>query len=272
MYNLVCFDIDGTLLNKERTLSEYTIKVLRNLTIPFVLASSRMPKAMKYFYEQIGISNGSMICYNGALTINSIGEYICDIGIPAEVLKFISSFKFESEFNMSVYAYDNWYTSAEDYWTLREINNTRAQPIYLNETEISSILKINNHKPHKIMCMGDIEIIEELSNNLNNVFENDLNLYRSKPTYLEITAKNINKASALALLNNAVFRVKPESIIAFGDNMNDIELLKFAGLGVAVSNANPEVLNIADLITDSNINDGVAKSLVEILKLDIYKS
>ncbi|MCF6182934.1 MAG: HAD-IIB family hydrolase [Lutibacter sp.] len=87
-------------------------------------------------------------------------------------------------------------------------------------------------------------------------------LYRSKPTYIEISHKSVSKKTAIDVLLKKCFpEISIKNIVAFGDNYNDIEMLKAVGLGVAVANANEEVLAIADKITDSNKNDGVAKMI-----------
>jgi hydroxymethylpyrimidine pyrophosphatase-like HAD family hydrolase len=89
-------------------------------------------------------------------------------------------------------------------------------------------------------------------------------LYRSKDTYIEISHKNISKKTAIeVLLKDHYTNISMDKVIAFGDNYNDIEMLKAVGLGVAVANANYEVLQIADVVTDTNKNDGVAKAIKE---------
>ena len=90
-------------------------------------------------------------------------------------------------------------------------------------------------------------------------------LYRSKETYIEISHKSISKKTAIEVLLRKIYpQLSMENVIAFGDNYNDIEMLKAVGLGVAVSNANDEVLKVANKITDTNKNDGVAKLLKEL--------
>jgi hypothetical protein len=89
--------------------------------------------------------------------------------------------------------------------------------------------------------------------------------YRSKPTYIEISHSSVSKKTAIeVLLNSCYTNISMENIVAFGDNYNDIEMLKAVGLGVAVANAIEEVLQIADKITDTNKNNGVAKTLQEL--------
>ena len=89
-------------------------------------------------------------------------------------------------------------------------------------------------------------------------------LYRSKPTYIEISHKSISKKTGIeVLLKNCYPALSMKNVVAFGDNYNDIEMLEAVGLGIAVANANKEVLAIADIITDSNKDDGVVKAIQE---------
>jgi hydroxymethylpyrimidine pyrophosphatase-like HAD family hydrolase len=92
----------------------------------------------------------------------------------------------------------------------------------------------------------------------------ELNAYRSKPTYLEISSKQISKLSALSFLLEQNFPVSLEEVIAFGDNYNDIEMIQGVGLGVAVGNAKEEVKAVANRLTLSNLEDGVAVVLEEV--------
>jgi Cof subfamily protein (haloacid dehalogenase superfamily) len=118
---------------------------------------------------------------------------------------------------------------------------------------------------HKMMCMGDEAEIEILYKVLENSFSSEIMLYRSKPTYIEISHSSVSKKTAIeVLLNSCYTNISMENIVAFGDNYNDIEMLKAVGLGVAVANAIEEVLQIVNKITDTNKNDGVAKAFQEL--------
>jgi len=103
--------------------------------------------------------------------------------------------------------------------------------------------------------MGPPEAINSLESELKNNHP-DITVYKSKPTYLEIMAQNVLKSSAIAILIKARGVVK-EEIVAIGDNYNDIDMLRFAGLGVAMGNAPDEVKSAADIVTLSNDEDGL---------------
>jgi Cof subfamily protein (haloacid dehalogenase superfamily) len=151
-----------------------------------------------------------------------------------------------------------------DYWAKREENNTKVTPAIKSPVEVLKSWVAEEKGAHKIMCMGDAEEIDALYKSLENNFSDEIMLYRSKDTYIEISHKDISKKTAIeVLLKQCYTNISMEKVIAFGDNYNDIEMLKAVGLGIAVANANEEVLKVAKAITDSNKKDGVAKAIKE---------
>jgi Cof subfamily protein (haloacid dehalogenase superfamily) len=112
--------------------------------------------------------------------------------------------------------------------------------------------------------MGKEEEIESLERSLKNDCSEELTIYRSKPTYLEIMHHTVTKTYAIRFLQEK-FNLEQNQIIAVGDNFNDIDMLQYAGLGVAMGNAPEQVKQIADEITSSNDDNGVAKVIQKYL-------
>jgi len=263
MWNYVFSDIDGTLLNKDRRLSKQTVSVLQEVkkAATIILISSRMPKAMIYFQEELGILEAPLVCYNGGLVLRSGKDYlhqsniILDLPISSELTRKIYDMVTAFNVNLSLYSYDEWYTFENDYWTKREVNNTRVSPTFID----SKFMTSNNIPAHKIMVMGDKARIDAIVNSLADQFSSKLHLYRSKDTYLEISSAETSKGHAVntILQTDQEKPVKPTSI-AFGDNFNDISMFQAVDFGVAVNNAKPELLELADAVGLSNVEDGVA--------------
>ncbi|MFD1292776.1 Cof-type HAD-IIB family hydrolase [Lutibacter holmesii] len=266
-YQLICSDIDGTLLNKNRELSKATIEeVQRVAPIPMVLISSRMPKALRHLQIEFGNVSTPLIAYNGGLVLDK-DRVLHSTFIKNEVLAEIISKSADTSIHLSLYHADEWYVPSMDYWAKREENNTKVTPEIKSSVEVLNTWIQEGKGAHKIMCMGDAEEIDALYKSLEITFSNEIMLYRSKDTYIEISHKDISKKTAIeVLLNNHYTDISMNKVIAFGDNYNDIEMLKAVGLGVAVANANEEVLQIADAVTDTNKNDGVAKAIKEFIK------
>lgn len=256
---LICSDIDGTLLDKERALSAATISQVNRLSeIPFILISSRMPKAMRHLQEELNNPHLPLIAYNGGLIIDN-GEIIDTTEIENSITETLYKFISETSLHLSLYHNDEWYVPSMDYWAQREGNNTKVTPeIQPIETTLNN-WKSEKKGAHKIMVMGEPREIDLVVRLIEKDMDEDIIGYRSKDSYLEIAHKSISKKTAIeTLLNSHYPRLSLENVLAFGDNCNDIEMLKAVGVGVAVENANQDTLSIADTVTKSNKQDGVA--------------
>lgn len=264
MYKAICTDIDGTLLNGERELSPRTVSAFKalNKDIPVILASSRMPAAMRHLQEKLGITQHPLICYNGGYLIDQdkVTKIVDSVTIPFLIAQDIAVWAEKTALHASFYFEDSWYAPLMDFWTEREMNNTKVQANILANSTLINQWKPTSNGAHKIMCMGEPEIIDDLVKYLTER-KAPLHLYRSKDTYLEIAPLQISKASALNLLIKNKYNFSVDDVVAFGDNFNDIELLKEVGKGIAVANARPELKAVADEITDAAKEDGVAKAI-----------
>lgn len=267
-YKIIFTDIDGTLLNKDRELSELTISVFQQLQkeVPVVLISSRMPQAMRHLQEKLQISHQPLICYNGGLIIVD-GKTVSSTPIPLPILENLVDFNEDLNCHLSLYHNEEWYVPSMDFWALREENNTKVTPVVASYQEVLAQWKQEERSAHKIMCMGEEAQIDSIAAFLEEHFQEHLNLYRSKPTYLEIANKEVSKLTAISILLQDPFQLKLEEAIAFGDNYNDYEMLKAVGMGIAVGNAKPEILEIAKEITFHGKEDGVARSLQKLFNL-----
>jgi Cof subfamily protein (haloacid dehalogenase superfamily) len=267
-YKIIFTDIDGTLLNKERELSPLTLEVIQQLQkeVPVVLISSRMPAAMRHLQEELHIEHQPLICYNGGLIIVD-DEIISSTEIPVSVLEELQSFNTEVNCHISLYNGDEWYVPQYDHWARREESNTKVNPSVSGMTEVLQKWKKEQKGAHKVMCMGEAEQIDKISDQLFHSFGKQLHLYRSKPTYLEVANKEVSKLTAIKLLLERHFHFSLKESVAFGDNYNDYEMLKAVGMGVAVGNAKPEILKIAREITHHGKEDGVAKSIQKLFRL-----
>lgn len=257
-------DIDGTLLNSEREPSELLKQEVRRITalgVPFILISSRMPAAMTHLQRDLGIEGLPLICYNGGLVLVD-GQAIHSCAIPVELVAEIHALNADNALHLSLYHQDDWFVESLDYWAKREENNTKVSPQVKPIGEVIADWTTTQTGAHKVMCMGEKEALDQLVVALTARFSDRLHLYRSKDTYLEIADKRISKLTGIqTLLAHHYPTLTLADCLAFGDNYNDIEMLEAVGKGVAVANAKPEVLAVADAVTTSNYEDGVARGL-----------
>jgi hypothetical protein len=262
-FKLIFSDIDGTLLDSSRNISEQTIVAYDNLRsrIPFVLISSRQPSAMYYLQKDLGLENEVLVCYNGGMIIKG-DQILSSTTIPNHTTCKAIKIAENIDLHLSLYREDDWYAPKKDFWSDREQNNTRVNPTISSFEDMHRLFTQNQWGSHKMMGMGDADKIDQLISELELKFPNQLHCYRSKDTYVEIAPKNISKKTAIQTVLRELYpEIKIEECIAFGDNFNDMEMLQAVGIGVAVDNAKPEVKNVADFLTESNKEHGVAKFL-----------
>lgn len=268
---LICTDVDGTLLNKQREVDDYTIKAVAQLDpkIRFVLASSRMPKALYHLQNTLNISQMPMICYNGALVLTSGTAFdskkiISSITISSEIVKAITELADQHKIHISLYQNNTWLASAIDFYAQREINNTRVKPDgLLSDFSAEELQNFIQNGAHKLMLMGEPKLLDLIEANVRENLQ--VAVWRSKDIYLEITPFT-NKNEGLQVLLNSFpegSKINLNEVMAFGDGYNDMEMLQNAGVGVAVENAVPELKQAAFAVTKPNIEHGVACYLEE---------
>ena len=263
----MCTDIDGTLLDSRRELSYNTIEAIRKLSpsMPVVLASSRMPSAMRHLQNELGILEHPLICYNGGYVVHYSSDGQADVlysaYIPLTICEKILTLAKGTSVHISLYQQDEWFAPKVDEWTNREATITKVAPIIKPGDEVLNLWQKSSHGAHKVMIMGAPAEIQILEATLRSTLSSEIHIYHSRSTYLELAPKVISKASALELLLKQLYGIGLSDVIAFGDNYNDIELLQSVGLGIAVGNAREEVKAVAKEITLDSKQDGVAHAL-----------
>ena len=257
-YKILCSDLDGTLLSTKSDVSDLAISEIARIKnkTRIILVSARMPRAMVYLQRRLAILDQPMVCYNGALVLDG------DTEIASTVIKMQQLFEIHNlaqlQFTqMGLYYKDEWYVEENTERVRKEIHYTQSTPVFRDTPDTLNDWEARSIGAHKVMLMGTKITSDALYPLLEKQFGNELNLYRSNDTLIEIAPKSVSKLTAI---NNLLKKDESlEDIIAFGDNYNDIEMLKHCGFGVAVGNAREEVKAIADAIALPNFEDGVAK-------------
>lgn len=255
-------DIDGTLLNSEDKITAKTKEAVQRMeqkNIPFVLVSARLPSGMSPMQKELELS-APMICYGGALVIdpNKENEVIYEETLPAKAVKAVyTTVRDEfSDISCAIYSQDEWMVNDPDNeWIKREEKTVQVPPVQKNLDEYVE----EEPKVYKILCTGDAAEIEKLEKTLNEELS-DVTVHKSKENNLEVVPKEASKDTAIKTVMERL-KVKQEEIMAIGDNFNDIDMLSFAGVGVAMGNAPDEVKESADEVTAGNDEDGVQKIL-----------
>ncbi|MFN2262355.1 MAG: Cof-type HAD-IIB family hydrolase [Psychroflexus sp.] len=269
MYKLIALDIDGTLLDKSKRVSLQTINAIKavSATSKIVLISSRMPNAMRHLQEALSIADMPLVAFNGGLVLHG-NDILSHTGIDFKTFRDVLDLNKDLNLHLSLYHNDEWYAPQEDHWSRREVANTKVEPVFKSNESVYKDWRPYNKEPHKIMCMGVEHKVEEFYQRLKDNLEDKLHLYRSKPTYIEMAPHAISKLSGLIVLTNKLYPdIELKDILAYGDNYNDVEMIDKVGLGVAVENAKDEVKAVANEITKSNLEHGVAVHLQKLFDL-----
>ena len=264
---LIVFDLDGTLLDVEHQLHKTTIeavKMIREKGIKTMVATGRMYCSAKPHTDLLAIED-PIITYNGALVIDPESEEeIFHDPIPFEVAKRITKMVVENNYHLQLYINDNLYVAEENEFTAKyeDLSGIKANIV-------GRLDEFLEEAPTKMMIIEDNEERQvEIHKFLEDNFNNDIEIASSYPSFTEITAKGISKAVPLKKLAEK-FSIKQEEIIAFGDGLNDLKMLEWAGKGVAMENAHPDLRSAADDIALNHNDLGIAKYLKECFQLDL---
>ena len=244
---MLIIDLDRTLLHTDKTISDYSVMVLnrcREKGIKIVFATARPVRTVQLFLEQIECD--AVIYHNGAFIIRNGKRFGNAYLVPYEEAqqilitiqaKYVGK-KLSVEINDALYA--NF--DVKEFWS-----NTNAVVTDFSdipEADADKVLiEINNKEEFdEVICMLSPEVYGEMS-------DGKLCLIMNKK------ATKLNAIKQLSLK----WKIPLEDMIAFGDDYNDIEMIKHCGIGVAMENAIDDVIRIADYVTESNDNDGVAR-------------
>jgi Cof subfamily protein (haloacid dehalogenase superfamily) len=245
IFRLAAIDLDGTLLRSDGTIGDRTKRAIRETTLDIVLVTARGPMTIHPIATELGVG-GTAICSNGALVVDLATQKIARqrlletevvLRLVHELRERLPGIRFAVEHES--FAHEPGFSA----WDWTPPPETRVADVVdlLADPATKLILR---HAGHETVAIQDLarEIVGE-----------GATVVASGSEAVEVTAAGVNKATAVAELG-----VPPEHVIAFGDYPNDIPLLTWAGRGVAMGNAHADVLAIADEVTATNDEDGVA--------------
>lgn len=260
---LIATDLDGTFLNSDSEISDYNKNVFQYLMkegIEIILSTGRAFNGMQRYKEIINNDNYSIVS-NGSMIADTNGNFVYNKVIDENYSKAIIDLRKKYKVYLHVYSGDKYIVSEPDFYYERYIEKEN-----ITDT-IVGLENIEDFNFSKMVFIGDNDELLKLQNEIRSNF--DLHTSFSHPSFLEILAKGINKGSALKWLCEKK-GINREEVIAFGDNYNDIEMIEYAGVGVAMGNAEEDVKKKADYVSLSNNEDGVGKFLNNFLNLKIF--
>jgi len=258
MIRCIAVDLDDTLLRKDLTIStknQAAIKAAIAAGVKVLLASGRMFCSMKPYARELGMDL-PLISYNGALIreANS-GKELYHQPVPrAETLQVLEMAR-RTGIHLNVYLNDTLYMDELTVWGENYAKVARVTP-----HPVGDVTKYLEELPHKILAIGEPERVDWLKTELVHKFGNKLNLVKSKPIFLEILAPGVSKGKSLTELTK-LWGIDQREVMAIGDAPNDLAMIEWAGVGVAIGNADTEVKASANLVVSDHEHDGVAEAI-----------
>ena len=255
---LVLCDMDGTLLLPDHTLSPRTfeaVKSLQDAGIHFTLASGRPPKAMREIIKQLDIQL-PFAGFNGGLLVNAQGEYLQSHHVHPEAVR--KTLDLLAGHKVEVWLF------VEDDWLLRDPHGEMVEHEQQGlgyAPQVVESFEPYLHQVHKIVATcNDAPLLMSLEQRLQPLLKGLAVASRSQARYLDITALEANKGNALVTLAEYL-DVPLARTVAIGDGGNDPAMFRRAGFSVAMGQAPEEVRAQAQVVTGSNIEDGVAQAI-----------
>ncbi len=241
---LAC-DLDRTLIAKDGMLpprTEAAIRAARAAGIRVVIATGRMFVSVRPYVLQAGIDD-PVVCYQGAVVAEpQSGRWLRHEPIPVALAKEAIEAIVGEGFHCNVYVDDELFVG-------KVTPEARAYADFqgLVIHEVGDLAAWLEKPATKVVSVGEPELLDGLEARLKERFAGRLYISKSLPFFLEIASPKVTKGSGLQFLADHI-GFSPERTVAFGDGENDIELLEWAGFGIAVANAHERLIGIADYV------------------------
>lgn len=200
-----------------------------------------------------------LVCYQGAVVVAGDGRWLRHTPIPLDLARETVAFVLGEGYGPNVYVDDELYVSevtqhSRDYAEFQHI------PIHA----VGDLLAWLESPPTKLVIVGDPDALDGVAARARGRFGDRLYVSKSLPFFLELAAAGVTKGSGLDFLAGEL-GFTPAETIAFGDGENDVELVEWAGYGIAVENAHPRVKAVASWVCPSAEHEGVAAVLEALL-------
>lgn len=262
MYKLIAIDMDGTLLNSDKVISKgnkAAIKKAIEKGVKVVITSGRGLKGLDKFLDEVNLrgENEYLIANNGG-TIYRTNDFECINykGLKGRDLLKAHALSVEFGFNIIAYTHEGCIAPEENEFSRFETEYV-GNPVRILDfnTDINDEDDIT-----KILFSQTEELLTKKMLQLPKGFYSEYNTVKTMPKVLEVMNKDCNKGYGVKVLADKL-GIKKEEIICIGDEANDIEMITYAGLGIAMGNASEQLKYVSQYITLDNDNDGVAKAI-----------
>ncbi len=262
-YRAAAFDLDGTLLRSDKSISDLTLHTIQQLQergMMIIIATGRSRESLEPFRSRLDIHT-PIICYSGACVMDAdTDEELVHLTMPEPVCRDIV--KLSREFNLPLHAYSNH----KLYYEPNSVQARSYEALARSSSVMIDFDSITSLTFTKAMYIGDVPTIERVRACLEQSYPGALSKVYTYLDYFEIMHARADKRYALEFVLSR-FGISQDQTLAFGDGENDLGMLAWAGHGVTMANAPQEVLRQARFIAPHNDEDGVARYLRKLLDL-----
>lgn len=261
---LIFINLDGTLLSGPRRLTERarrTITTVKEAGVEIVLYSSRPPRVIRPFHQQLGLQTPVIAC-NGALLWNMQTQAgLVHVPLDPSLAREIIELGRTLGAAMNIESDDDWFADRITR-SLQQAIDSRDIPGPDTVGDLESILEAGDPIDKLYLDLRDMEgpAAETALEAVRQAYGDKATIDETSPGFVNITAIDASKAGMAQLLARQM-QIPAEQTMAIGDHDSDAALLQWAGIGVAMGNATPAAKAAADVITSSNLRDGVAEAL-----------
>ncbi|WP_315168244.1 HAD family hydrolase [Metaclostridioides mangenotii] len=269
-YKLIVTDMDGTLLNREQEMTpknREAIDFAIENGVSVALASGRMYDSAKQHIEYLNMDIPIIAC-NGSLIKSSNGTLIYSNNIDTELcLKAVEVLEKYNVYYQCQHE-DLLFCKESDnkdsiYYKINEFMKTQTKVVI--EDDLKDSILNNDILKFTIIEENNTSILPVIKEELETI--EGLKITSSWENNIEIMSEGVDKGQAIKMLCEHL-NIDRSEIMAFGDNYNDIEMLEYAGLGVAMGNSNDDIKEIADYVTDTNEESGFANAIFKFMDTD----
>lgn len=264
---VLVLDIDGTLTNSEKKITPATKRGIINILKrghQVMIASGRPTPGLRYCERELELEKygGYLLSFNGGRIINcKTGEIIFEKTLPAPVVPNLYKYAVKQDVGFVTYLGDQIIlgTRMDEY--LEFESRINGMPI----RKVDNFIEFVDFEVNKCLITAPPEKAERIEQEMTEIFGDVISICRSEPFYVEMMPKNVNKATSLDRMLTSVGLTR-ENAICCGDGFNDVAMIEYAGVGVAMGNAQEKVKEKADFITGTNDEDGIVQVIETFIK------
>ncbi|MCF0147338.1 MAG: HAD family phosphatase [Clostridium sp.] len=273
-YKLVCIDLDGTLLTDDKKITNENIETIKSAIssgVNICIATGRIYKFVDYIKDLLEVST-KVIASNGGIILTEDGNLKFNTLSYNEILKLKELVK---DYDVEIYLNTENEIISEgkipDTYSYKNINRTlidKHKVKIIENYSFENLRKDNKYRIVKAICINkdNLDEVRKVRTMLEQTEEFEIS--SAEHQYCEINSKGISKGKAIEELSREL-GIDIKDVICIGDGGNDIEMLKRAGMAVAMENGMDNVKAIADYITDDNNNSGVARAIKKLILDDL---